>query len=421
MQKRQEQTETGSKERDLQQSTQNSAVEEASPNIERRLVWILAIASALAVANLYYIQPLLADIAHSFAVSDSTVGIIATLTQLGYAAGLLLLVPLGDSINRRDLITYTLFAVTAALILTAMSPSIVVLAIASFAVGVTTVGPQIIVPFAATLARPSERGRIIGIIMSGLLIGVLLARVVSGFVGAEWGWRAMYWIAAIMMIMLAVALRASLPGEPARARISYPQLLRSLWQLIRAEPVLRETSIFGGLAFGAFSVFWVTLVFFLATPPYHYGSEVAGLFGLAGIAGAVAAIFVGKLADHINPRIITGVMLTVTLVSYLLFWLFGHWLWGLIIGVILLDLGMQGTHISNQTRIYSLNPAARSRLNTVYMVTYFIGGSLGSILGAYAWALAHWNGVCVVGITMLLIALAIYALDGVRRQNRKLR
>jgi predicted MFS family arabinose efflux permease len=420
MQKRQGQTETGSKETELQQSTQNNAVTEVSPGIERRLVWILAIACALAVANLYYIQPLLADIAHSFAVSDSAVGIIATLTQLGYAAGLLLLVPLGDFINRRDLITYTLFAVTGALILTAVSPSIVVLAIASFAVGVTTVGPQIIVPFAATLARPRERGRIIGTIMSGLLIGVLLARVVSGFVGAQWGWRAMYWIAAIMMIILAVALRVSLPGEPVRDRISYPQLLRSLWQLIRTEPVLRETSIFGGLAFGAFSVFWVTLVFFLATPPYHYGSEVAGLFGLAGIAGAVAATFVGKLADRINPRIITGVMLTVALVSYLLFWLFGHWLWGLIIGVILLDLGMQGTHISNQTRIYSLNPAARSRLNTVYMVTYFIGGSLGSILGAYAWALDRWNGVCAAGISILLIALLVYASGTVRRKKEEL-
>ena len=417
MQKGQRPAETGNRETEHQPSTQLEAVTETPAGIERRLVWILAIACALAVANLYYIQPLLADIAHSFAVSESAVGFIATLTQLGYAAGLLFLVPLGDAINRRDLITYTLFAVTGALVLTAVSPSIIVLAIASFAVGFTTVGPQIIVPFAATLAPPRERGRIIGTIMSGLLIGVLLARVVSGIVGAEFGWRAMYWIAAVLMIMLALALRASLPGEPARASLSYPQLLRSLWQLVRTEPVLRETSVFGGLAFGAFSVFWVTLVFFLATPPYHYGSEVAGLFGLAGIAGALAASIVGKLADRINPRIITGLMLTVMLVSYLLFWLIGHWLWGLIIGVILLDLGMQGTHISNQTRIYSLNPAARSRLNTVYMVTYFIGGSLGSILGAYAWEYAQWNGVCAVGVLMLGIALVIYGLGNMHSEK----
>jgi predicted MFS family arabinose efflux permease len=392
---------------------QKPVTKQVKPGIEPRLVWTLAVACALTVANLYYIQPLLADIAHSFNVSDSAVGFIATLTQLGYAAGLLFLVPLGDFINRRDLISFTLFAVTLALLATGFAPSILVLAIASFAVGVTTIGPQIIVPFAATLAPPKERGRIVGTIMSGLLIGVLLARVISGFIGAQFGWRSMYWIAAVLMFVLAFALRAMLPGEPKRERISYPRLLRSLWELVRTEPVLRETSAFGGLVFGAFSVFWVTLVFFLATPPYHYGSEMAGAFGLAGIAGALAASVVGKLSDRMPARLITGVMIALTLLSYLLFWLIGHFLWGLIIGVILLDLGTQGTHISNQTRIYALNPAARSRLNTVYMVTYFIGGSLGSILGAYAWTLVQWNGVCAIGAIMLLLALVIYGLGSI--------
>jgi predicted MFS family arabinose efflux permease len=250
--------------------------------------------------------------------------------------------------------------------------------------------------------------------MSGLLIGVLLARVVSGFIGAHLGWRAMYWIAAVMMLALIPVLHLLLPREQPRPRISYPELLRSLWELIRKEPVLRETSIFGALVFGAFSVFWVTLVFFLATPPYHYGSDVAGLFGLAGIAGALAASFVGRLSDRINARIITGVMLMVTMIAFILFWLFGHSLWGLIIGVILLDLGTQGTHISNQTRIYRLNPTARSRLNTVYMVSYFIGGSLGSLLGAYGWSIARWNGVCAVGILMLIAALVVYAVGSLR-------
>jgi predicted MFS family arabinose efflux permease len=363
----------------------------------------------MTVANLYYVQPLLADIGKTFAASESSVGFIATITQLGYALGLLLIVPLGDSFDRRDLVTFTLAAVTVALIATAAAPNITFLAIASFIVGITTIGPQIIVPFAATLAPPQERGRVVGTIMSGLLIGVLLARVVSGFIGAHLGWRAIYWIAAAMMLALIPVLRLLLPREQPRPRISYPELLRSLWELIRKEPVLRETSIFGALIFGAFSVFWVTLVFFLQTPPYHYGSDVAGLFGLAGIAGALAASFVGRLADRINARIITGVMLVVTMVAFILFWLFGHSLWGLIIGVILLDLGTQGTHISNQTRIYRLNAAARSRLNTVYMVSYFIGGSLGSLLGAYGWSIGRWNGVCAVGILILVVALGVYA------------
>ncbi len=398
----------------LASDTQNQALEETTPGIDRKLVWILAVACALSVANLYYIQPLLADIAHSFAVSDSTVGSIATLSQLGFALGLLLIVPLGDFFNRRNLIVIALLGVTISLLATAFAPSILFLAIASFVVGITTVVPQVIVPFAASLAHPHERGRVVGAIMSGLLIGILLARTVSGFVGAAFGWRTMYWVGAILMLALALALRLLLPGEQRRPHVRYPELLRSLWELLRTEPVVREVAVFGGLMFGAFSVFWVTLVFFLGTPPYHYGSEVAGLFGLVGVVGAIAASTVGTLSDRIYPRIITGFMLVAVLLAFLAFWFTGYWLWGLIIGVILLDLGTQGTHISNQARIYALNPAARSRLNTLYMVFYFIGGSLGSILGAYGWSIAHWNGVCFVGILMVVVALGVYVL-GSRR------
>ncbi|GAC1389892.1 MAG: MFS transporter [Ktedonobacteraceae bacterium] len=384
--------------------------EHSESTIDSKMVWILAVACAMSVANLYYNQPLLADIGHNFSVSESAVGFIATLAQLGYAAGLLFLVPLGDSFDRRNLITLTLVAVTIALLATALAPSIGWLAVASFAVGATTVVPQIIVPFAASLAHPQQRGRIVGTVMSGLLIGILLARTVSGFVGAHLGWRAMYWIAAAMMVALTVTLRVLLPKEEPRTSMSYPHLLRSLWGLVRTEPILRETSIFGGLVFAAFSVFWVTLVFFLGTPPYHYGSEIAGLFGLVGVAGALAASYIGKLADRIDARIITGTMITAALLAFVVFWLLGQMLWGLILGVILLDLGTQGAHISNQTRIFSLSAEARSRLNTVYMVIYFIGGSLGSLLGAYGWSIGRWTGVCLVGTLLLVAALAVYVL-----------
>ncbi len=391
-------------------------VEPKQSSISQKMVWILSVACAMTAANLYYNQPLLADMAHTFSVSESAVGFIATLAQLGYAAGLLFIVPLGDSFDRRNLITLTLVAVTLSLISVALAPSIGFLAIVSFVVGVTTVAPQIIVPFAASLAHPEQRGRVVGTVMSGLLIGILLARTVSGFVGAHLGWRAMYWIAAAMMVALAITLRMLLPKEEPRTSTSYPRLLRSLWGLIRTEPVIRETSIFGALVFAAFSVFWVTLVFFLGTPPYHYGSEVAGLFGLVGVVGALAASNVGKLADRIDARIITGIMIGVALVAFLIFWLFGQMLWGLIIGVILLDLGTQGTQVSNQTRVYSLNAEVRSRLNTIYMVSYFIGGSLGSLLGAYAWSIWHWNGVCAVGTLLLVTALVIYTVRGRRAE-----
>ena len=403
--------------KEVEAAPQAPIVQAAQPEwsaINQKMVWILSVACAMSVANLYYNQPLLADIAHTFSVSESAVGFIATLAQLGYAAGLLFLVPLGDSFDRRNLITLTLIAVTFSLLAVALAPSIGVLAIASFAVGATTIAPQIIVPFAASLAHPLQRGRIVGTVMSGLLIGILLARTVSGFVGAHLGWRAMYWIAATMMVVLTITLRVLLPKETPRAGMSYLHLLRSLWGLLRTEPVVRETSVFGALVFAAFSVFWVSLVFFLGTPPYHYGSEVAGLFGLVGVVGALAASNVGKLADSLDPRIITGVMIIIALAAFLVFWLFGQMLWGLIIGVILLDLGTQGAHISNQTRVFSLNAAARSRLNTIYMVSYFIGGSLGSLLGAYEWSVWRWNGVCAVGTILLVAALLVHMTRGRR-------
>jgi predicted MFS family arabinose efflux permease len=311
-----------------------------------------------------------------------------------------------------------LVVVTLALLLVATSPTISVLSTAGFILGFATVVPQLLVPLAASLAAPFERGRVVGTVMSGLLIGILLARVVSGMIGALFGWRAVYWSAAVLMIVLALVLRFFLPADRQRSTMSYGQLLRSLGSLLRTEPVLREAGIFYALSFGAFSAFWVTLTFFLQTPPYHYGSAVAGLFGLVGVVGALSASIVGRLADRFPVRSATGIALLIVLLSFLCMWLIGYWLWGLILGVILLDLGTQAAHVSNQTRIYSLNPDARNRLNTVYMVTGFIGGALGSFLGTWGWSLARWNGVCGVGSLMLAVALAVYIINS-KRMARK--
>lgn len=386
------------------------AERQAAPTLNRRLTWIMALTCGLTAANLYYSQPLLVNIAHSFGVAEGTAGMIATATQLGYAFGLLLLVPLGDMFSRRRLISSAMVALVLGLVAIALAPSLTVLAVASLVMGVANVVPQMIVPFAASLARPEERGRVVGFIMSGLLIGVLLARTVSGLVGAHLGWRAMYWIAAGMMTLLLVALFLALPQEAPRAKISYPHLLRSLWDLLRHEPVLHEVSIFGGLAFGAFQICWVTLTFFLSSPLYRFNSDVIGLFGLVGVVGAITASLVGKRADHSNPRVITGLMLTVVLATYLLFWLAGQWLWGLIAGVILLDLGLQGTHISNQTRIFTRPQPIHSRLNTIYMFSCFLGGALGSALSTAAWSLAGWPFVCALGIIVMVLALSFYLL-----------
>lgn len=388
----------------------------AGQGIGRLQLMVMSVASAMAVANLYYNQPLLADIGRSFQVSVREVGFIPMLTQVGYAVGLFLFVPLGDVLERRRLILGMLGAVSVALVGAALAPSVFWLSVASLLVGITTIVPQLLVPLAAHLARPEERGKVVGTVMSGLLIGILLARTVSGFVGAHFGWRAMYLLAAGMMVALAFGLRALLPPSPPGASLRYPALLRSMWGLLRSEPALREAAALGALAFGAFSAFWTTLVFLLERPPYGYGSEAAGLFGLLGAAGALAAPFVGRWADRRSPRFTAGLGLSLALVSFLVLGWQGERLWALVLGVLLLDLGVQANQISNQTRIYALMPAARNRLNTVYMVSYFCGGALGTYLGALAWSVAGWKGVCVIGVLLLGGALAVFARGSPRRQ-----
>lgn len=372
------------------------------------LVWIMAIASGVTAANLYYNQPLLAVIGQHLHASPHEVGFIPMLTQIGYAVGILLFVPLGDLVERRRLIITMLGSAAAMLALAALSPNILWLVGASFAIGVTSISAQIMVPFAAQLSKPQERGKVVGMVMSGLLIGVLSARTVSGFVGATLGWQAMYWIASALMIVMAVILSKVLPQSRPTLNISYDRLMGSLWQLVRDQPVLREASLIGAMSFGAFSAFWSTLVFLLEQAPYHYGSDVAGLFGLVGIVGALAAPLVGKVADRNSHRLTVGLGITTTTVAFLLLWALGYHLWGLILGVILLDLGVQTTQISNQAGIYSLPAEMHSRLNALYITFYFIGGAVGSYLGSYGWSHWQWSGVCVLSIFLLAIAFATF-------------
>ena len=384
-------------------------------------VWTLAAATGVAVANLYYNQPLLAQMARSFGVRAGAAGFIPTLTQAGYALGLLLFVPLGDRLERRRLITIMLLASTLALAAAALAPSLALLALASLAVGAATIAPQLILPLAAGLAAPGERGRVVGTIMGGLLVGILLARTVSGFVGAAWGWRTMYWIAGGLMVALAGALWRVLPPGRGESALRYPALLRSLVDLARREPVLREAALVGALAFGSFSAFWSTLVFRLGAPPYAYGARVAGLFGLVGVVGALAAPLVGRASDVRSPRLAVTIGLGASLGAWTAFAFLGAHLGGLIAGVILLDFGTQAAQVANQTRVYALRPEARSRMNTVYMVSYFVGGAAGSILGATAWAHWRWPGVCGVGALLVLAALAVFLGGRGRRRTRAAR
>ncbi|HEX7488942.1 MAG TPA: MFS transporter, partial [Anaeromyxobacteraceae bacterium] len=302
-------------------------------------------------------------------------------------------------------------AATVALLAAAAAPSLPLLALASLAIGVTSVVPQLAVPLAAHLAPPAERGRAVGTVMGGLLVGILLARTASGFLGAHLGWRAVYVIAAGLMLTLAAALRGFLPRSPPEVSLPYPALLRSLFTLFAEEPVLREAALLGALGFAAFSVFWSTLAFFLEAR-LGLGADVAGLFGVLGAAGALAAPLVGRRADRTSPRSSAGLMLAIALAGFGARAATGHHLAGLVVGVLLLDVGVQGNHVSNLARVHARRPEARSRMNTVYMVTYFVGGSAGTAVGTWAWTGHGWAGVCAAGAGFVLAALGVWAVGG---------
>jgi predicted MFS family arabinose efflux permease len=362
---------------------------------------------AISVANIYYNQPLLTLIARSF--PSRGVAYLPMYTQIGVGIGMFVFVPLGDMFERRRLIVSVSLASAAAAALTALAPNLAMLSAASFLLGVMSVIPHLILPFAAQLTDEAQRGKVVGTVLSGLLLGILLARTASGMVGAVAGWRAVYWMAAGLILLLAVAMQRALPESKPAERLRYTELLRSLVTLVREQPLLREASLIGAMLFGAFSVFWAMLVFVLSSPPYHYGARMAGLFGLIGAAGAAAAPIAGRFADRKGVRFTIGLGILTTALSWVVFFAFGHHLWGLILGVTLLDMGVQAGHVSNQTRIYSLVPSARSRLNTVYMVSYFAGGAAGSALSAWAWSLWGWPGICAAGMALTLVALAVHA------------
>lgn len=371
------------------------------------LVALLAFAAGATVANLYYNQPLLALIGASFHLPPSAISLMPTATQIGYALGLLLLVPLGDAHERRQLIVLTTGAVVLMLLALAAARDAPWLLGASLLLGAATIVPQLVVPYAANLVGAERRGRTVGVVMSGLLVGVILSRSVSGFAASFVGWREIYVAAAVAMALLAGVLWYALPRQAPRQHVPYAELMRSLYRLGRDEGILQRHALIGGLGFGAFSVFWTTLIFHLQHLSPHYGSRTVGIMGFFGVAGALAAPLSGHLSDRFEARLVNGGALLMVLAAFIVFWLGGQSLAWIAAGVVLMDAGVQGSHISNQTRIYALHPEMRNRLNAVYMVTYFIGGALGSALGGYAWERFGWCGVCVIGVVLTLAALIV--------------
>lgn len=378
-------------------------------NLPNSLLYLLSISAGLVVANLYYNQPLLHDIALSLKVSDSQVSNIALSTQIGYALGLLFVIPLGDKVSNQKIIRLNFLILVISLLGAALSQSLPLLIFSSFLIGFTSTLPQLFVPMVAHLSNDEGRGRAIGIVMSGLLIGILGSRVLSGLVGEYFGWRSVFIGAAGLMTMLFFLLNAKLPVIQPKFGESYAKLMKSLWFYLKTEPTLRLATLRGALAFGSLSAFWTTFVF-LMEDSFGYGSAVAGGFGLFGIAGALGATVVGKLNNRVKKSklIIFGTLLII--VSWLIFLVSPHSIIGLIIGVILIDLGVQGVHITNQNIVFSKNTEARNRVNTIYMVGFFIGGAAGTSFGSLAWNYFGWTGVSIVGLVFSGIILILQLL-----------
>lgn len=376
---------------------QASAVPPPTTRLGRGLVLIMAIATGLAVASNYYAQPLLPLLRRDLHLPGSTAGLIVTVTQLGYAAGLVFLLPLGDLLERRKLVVVLSVLVSLALAGFALSRSPAELIPAAIALGCVSVVAQLLVPFAATLASDDERGRVVGTVMSGLLLGILVARTAAGYLAEVGGWQTIYWVAAALMLVTAAVLGSRLPKHEPAHESTYPQLLASVVRLVRDEPVLRLRMAYGFLSFATFSLFWTTVAFMLAGAPYHYGTGTIGLFGLIGAAGAVAANVAGRLADAGHQRLTTGVTAALLALAWIPIVVGRHSLAALIVGVIVLDLAIQGIHITNQSQIYALHPEARSRLNSAYMTAYFAGGTLGSLAATLLYGAWGWTAVCAAG------------------------
>lgn len=365
---------------------------------------VLAATAGVAISNIYYNQPLLTCIRRSFPDDASWVGAVPAATQIGFAVGMLLVSPLGDRIDRRRLILWQAAGLYCALVAAALAPSLAVLIGASIMIGIFATIAQQAAPFAAELAPPAQRGHAIGIVMSGLLIGILLARTAAGFVGEYLGWRMVFGAAIAIMLILALIVYRTLPSSQPTSTLPYRKLLASLWQLTTELRDLRTAALTGASLFAAFSAFWSVLALLLAEAPFHLGPREAGLFGIVGVAGALAAPWAGKLADRRGPS--TAIWLAIVLVaaSFMILMASASSIIGLVIGVIVLDIGLQVMQTPNQSRVFGLRPQARSRLNTIYMVCYFAGGAVGSAVGSLAWQLFHWTGVCMAGLAFSLLA-----------------
>ena len=380
--------------------------------MSRKTILLMAVVTGVIVANLNFIQPIENLIATDFGVSKAVVGILAMVTQLGYAFGLLLIVPLGDIFDRYHLIQFMMILSIVSLIIAFLAPNAAVFAIATTLIGITSVAPQIIIPYAGYLAPALQRGKVLGIVLSGLLTGILLSRSFSGLLGSIMPWQDIYLVAAVIDLIFLVIVHRFMPKDQrGHQDLNYLSVIKMLPKLFISQKELRGSSINGFCMFGMSNVLWSTLAFYLADK-YHLGSNVAGLLGLLGIAGVLVAPWVGDLVDQKSPKLTIGLSMIFSGLAFVIFWLVGFWIIGLIVGIVLLDLGTQFSQVSNQAIVQSINRKQSSRNNSVFMFSYFLGGSIGTLSATWAWGKFGWSGVCIVAFVFLVISILDHLIVG---------
>lgn len=372
----------------------------APPVASRAKILMMAVIAGAVITNLYCIQPILPLIAADLGLDLAMADLVASVALLGFATGLALLLPLGDRYDRRKLVLIQIALALVLAVMAALSHSVGLLMAASFGLGAVACVPQQLVPFAAVMSLPAERGRSVGTVVSGIMVGILLGRTVSGVVGAAWGWRAVYGVEAAFMVPVGIAAAMLLPRGVSATTLSYGQLLKSMWPLMRNHPAIRASMLIQALLWAGFNAFWVNLAALLASGPWHLGSGWAGAFGIIGASGALAASFSGRATDKLGARAVIAAAIGIVTVSYLLLAGAATSLALLVIGVIVLDIGVQAGLVANQTRAFASDPKAQGRINSLYMTATFGGGALGVAISG--WAMGHygWTGVALFGIAL---------------------
>lgn len=375
----------------------------------------MAITACMVVANNYYNQPLLGEIAREFNISESEANRVSALTIFGYALGLFLIVPLGDKYKKKKLIVLDFSLIIASLLSFALSTNVAMLMCSAFFIGVSSVVPQMMVPLAAQLSSPADRSKNIGFVMSGLLIGILGSRVISGFVGAQYGWRIIFLAAAAIMFVLWMFIIALLPDVRPTFKGTYSDLMKSILSYIRKRGDLRIAALKGALSLASFQAFWTTLTFHVEQGPFFADSSIAGFLGIVGIGGALSTSYIGSFVDRVDKNKIYLAAILLMLLAWLFFGVLGFTYIGLIIGIFILDVGLQSIHVTNQSIIFAKDVEATNRLNTVYMTCYFLGGTFGAYIGGWAWSNFGWNGVVMTGGFFITILLVIQVIERKRK------